>query len=126
MNNNNRHGREGWTRGVSFSCRTLKIPVSVKRTLLQRRRLVGKPALRTSNPGLDCSLCFWVTLLLSNAAVSLCCAFVALETSNQYIIFPTGQAFFLSVLFISLQIKESRVSKAQAKGVSLFTDTGPA
>jgi len=29
--------------------------------------------------------------------------------SNQYIIFPTGLAFFLSVLFISLQIKEFRV-----------------
>ena len=54
-------------------------------------------------------LTFANTLLLSNAAVSLCCAFVALETSNQYIIFPTGLAFFLSVLFISLQIKEFRV-----------------
>ena len=54
-------------------------------------------------------LTFANTLLLSNAAVSLCCAFVALETSNQYIILPTGLAFFLSVLFISLQIKEFRV-----------------
>ena len=47
----------------------------------------GAATFRAQDPT---ELTFANTLLLSNAAVSLCCAFVALETSNQYMIFPTG------------------------------------
>merc|ERR1711976_1006608 len=57
----------------------------------------------------SCELTFSNTLLLSNAAVSLGGAFVSLEISSQFYIFFALLSFFLSSLFISLQIKEFRV-----------------
>lgn len=56
-----------------------------------------------------CELTFANTLLLSNAAISLGNAFINLEISSEYIIFFTLWSFFLSSLFISLQIKEFRI-----------------
>ena len=56
-----------------------------------------------------CELTFANTLLLSNAAISLGNAFINLEISSQYIIFFTLWSFYLSSLFISLQIKEFRI-----------------
>lgn len=56
-----------------------------------------------------CELTFANTLLLSNAAISLGNAFINLEISSEYIIFFTLWSFFLSCLFISLQIKEFRI-----------------
>merc|ERR1711962_1992853 len=56
-----------------------------------------------------CELTFANTLLLSNAAVSLGGAFISLEISSGYIIFFALWSFFLSSLFISLQIKEFRI-----------------
>ena len=56
-----------------------------------------------------CELTFANTLLLSNAAISLGNAFINLEISSEYIIFFTSWSFFLSSLFISLQIKEFRI-----------------
>ena len=56
-----------------------------------------------------CELTFTNTLLLSNAAISLGNAFINLEISSQYYIFFTLWSFYLSSLFISLQIKEFRI-----------------
>ena len=56
-----------------------------------------------------CELTFANTLLLSNAAVSMSVSFTSLECSMQFTILFVFIAFFLSVLFISLQIKEFRV-----------------
>ena len=53
-----------------------------------------------------CELTFANTLLLSNAAISLGNTFINLEISSQYYIFFTMFSFYLSSLFISLQIKE--------------------
>merc|ERR1712141_983136 len=53
-----------------------------------------------------CELTFANTLLLSNAAVSLGGAFVALEISSEFIIFFSLFSFILAWTFISLQIKE--------------------
>merc|ERR1712107_201705 len=50
-----------------------------------------------------------MALLLSNAAISLGNTFVNLEISSQFYIFFTLFSFYLSSLFISLQIKEFRV-----------------
>ena len=54
-------------------------------------------------------LTFANTLLLSNAAISLGNTFINLEISSQFYIFFTLFSFYLSSLFISLQIKEFRV-----------------
>merc|ERR1712037_601992 len=56
-----------------------------------------------------CELTFANTLLLSNAAVSLGGAFVALEISSQFIIFFSLFSFILAWTFVSLQIKEFRI-----------------
>ncbi len=56
-----------------------------------------------------CELTFANTLLLSNAAISLGNTFINLEISSQYYIFFTLFSFYLSSLFISLQIKEFRI-----------------
>merc|ERR1711920_190906 len=56
-----------------------------------------------------CELTFANTLLLSNAAVSLGCAFVSLEISSQFLIFFSLFSFILAWTFISLQIKEFRI-----------------
>ena len=56
-----------------------------------------------------CELTFANTLLLSNAAISLGNTFINLEISSQFYIFFTLFSFYLSSLFISLQIKEFRV-----------------
>merc|ERR1711920_338778 len=56
-----------------------------------------------------CELTFANTLLLSNAAVSMSVSFTSLECSMQFTILFVFIAFCLSVLFISLQIKEFRV-----------------
>ena len=55
-----------------------------------------------------CELTFANTLLLSNAAVSLCGAFVSIEISTSYAIFFSAIAFVLAIMFASLQIKEFR------------------
>merc|ERR1712110_33806 len=57
-----------------------------------------------------CELTFANTLLLSNAAVSLGGAFVSLEISSQFLIFFSLFSFILAWTFISLQIKEFRIS----------------
>merc|ERR1712063_69002 len=54
-------------------------------------------------------LTFANTLLLSNAAVSMSVSFTSLECSTQFTILFVFIAFCLSILFISLQIKEFRV-----------------
>ena len=56
-----------------------------------------------------CELTFANTLLLSNAAISLGNTFINLEISSQFYIFFTLFSFYLSSLFISLQIKEFRI-----------------
>merc|ERR1712061_372405 len=56
-----------------------------------------------------CELTFANTLLLSNAAVSLGCAFVSLEISSQFLIFFSLFSLILAWTFISLQIKEFRI-----------------
>merc|ERR1711948_229648 len=56
-----------------------------------------------------CELTFANTLLLSNAAVSLGGAFVALEISSSILIFFALFSFILAWTFISLQIKEFRI-----------------
>merc|ERR1712054_724123 len=56
-----------------------------------------------------CELTFAVTLLLSNAAVSLGGAFVSLEISCSLLIFFSLFSFILAWKFISLQIKEFRI-----------------
>ena len=56
-----------------------------------------------------CELTFANALLLSNAAISLGNAFINLEISSQYSIFFTLWSFYLSSLFISLQIKKNFV-----------------
>ena len=63
-----------------------------------------------------CELTFANTLLLSNAAISLGNAFINLEISSEYIMFFTLWSFFLSSLFISLQInKEFRILATPVK-----------
>merc|ERR1712232_36960 len=57
-----------------------------------------------------CELTFSNTLLLSNAAVSLGGAFVSLEISSQFLIFFSLFSFILAWTFVSLQIKEFRVT----------------
>merc|ERR1712122_472065 len=57
-----------------------------------------------------CELTFANTLLLSNAAVSLGGAFVSLEISSQFLIIFTLFSFILAWTFISLQIKEFRIT----------------
>merc|ERR1712073_172624 len=57
-----------------------------------------------------CELTFANTLLLSNAAVSLGGAFVSLEISCSLLIFFSLLSFILAWTFISLQIKEFRIS----------------
>merc|ERR1712117_357294 len=52
---------------------------------------------------------FFLTLLLSNAAVSLGDAFISLEISSQFFIFFSLFSFILAWTFISLQIKEFRI-----------------
>ena len=47
-----------WTRGARREGLD-RIPVSVKKSLLRKRRRVGKSALRAPNLGLDCSFCCW-------------------------------------------------------------------
>merc|ERR1712073_28476 len=56
-----------------------------------------------------CELTFANTLLLSNAAVSLGGAFVALEISSEFVIYFSLFSFILAWTFISLQIKEFRI-----------------
>merc|ERR1712217_237270 len=56
-----------------------------------------------------CDLTFANTLLLSNAAVSLGCAFVSLEITSQFYIFFSLFSFIQAWTFISLQIKEFRI-----------------
>merc|ERR1712187_918689 len=57
-----------------------------------------------------CELTFANTLLLSNAAVSLGGAFVSLEISSSFLILFSLLSFILAWPFISLQIKEFRIS----------------
>merc|ERR1712178_375859 len=57
-----------------------------------------------------CELTFANTLLLSNAAVSLGGAFVSLEISSSFLILFSLLSFILAWTFISLQIKEFRIS----------------
>merc|ERR1712014_167412 len=57
-----------------------------------------------------CELTFANTLLLSNAAVSLGGAFLSLEISSSILIFFALFSFILAWTFISLQIKEFRIS----------------
>merc|ERR1711965_320996 len=57
-----------------------------------------------------CELTFANTLLLSNAAVSLGNAFISLEISSSFLILFSLLSFILAWTFISLQIKEFRIS----------------
>merc|ERR1712013_335794 len=57
-----------------------------------------------------CELTFANTLLLSHAAVSLGGAFVSLEISSSFLILFSLLSFILAWTFISLQIKEFRIS----------------
>merc|ERR1711937_1116005 len=57
-----------------------------------------------------CELTFANTLLLSNAAVSLGGAFVSLEISSSFLIYFSLFSFILAWTFISLQIKEFRIT----------------
>merc|ERR1712054_24085 len=57
-----------------------------------------------------CELTFANTLLLSNAAVSLGDAFISLEISSSFLILFSLLSFILAWTFISLQIKEFRIS----------------
>merc|ERR1739845_36144 len=57
-----------------------------------------------------CELTFANTLLLSNVAVSLRGAFVSLEISSSFLILFSLLSFILAWTFISLQIKEFRIS----------------
>jgi len=50
-----------------------------------------------------------MSLLLSNAAISLGNAFISLEISSQFFIFFSLFSFILAWTFISLQIKEFRI-----------------
>merc|ERR1711870_61976 len=57
-----------------------------------------------------CELTFANTLLLSHAAVSLGGAFVSLKISSSFLILFSLLSFILAWTFISLQIKEFRIS----------------
>merc|ERR1712151_212615 len=57
-----------------------------------------------------CELTFANTLLLSNAAISLGNAFISLEISSQFLIFFSLFSFILAWTFVSLQIKEFRIT----------------
>ena len=57
-----------------------------------------------------CELTYANTLLLSNAAISLGNAFISLEISSSFLILFSLLSFILAWTFISLQIKEFRIS----------------